>query len=74
MQRRRLYIYDLVVTEGERSKGYGAMLLDHVEDIGRLEGCETAALAVSLDREAAQRLYVRRGYKKPSYAMRKALG
>jgi len=58
---RYLYVYDLVVREGERSKGYGDLLMEHVEDIGRREGCETAALAVSLDREVAQRLYERRG-------------
>src|SRR5919202_3050213 len=52
---RYLYVYDLVVTERERSKGYGGLLMDHVEDIGRLEGYETAALAVSLDREGALR-------------------
>ncbi len=70
---RHLYVYDLVVTEGARSKGYGGLLMDHVEDIARREGCETAALAVSLEREGALRLYERRGYEKPSYAMRKAL-
>jgi GNAT superfamily N-acetyltransferase len=71
---RHLFIYDLVVKEDARSKGYGGLLMDHVEEIGRHEGCETAALAVSLDREGAQRFYERRGYQKPSYAMRKALG
>ncbi len=71
---RYLYVYDLVVTEAERAKGYGDLLMDHVEDIGRREGCETAALACGLEREGALRLYERRGYQKPSYAMRKALG
>jgi GNAT superfamily N-acetyltransferase len=71
---RHLYLYDLVVTEGARSKGYGELLLDHVEGIARREGCETAALACDLGREGALRLYERRGYEKPSYAMRKALG
>ena len=71
---RHLYLYDLVVTEGARSKGYGGLLMDHVEDIARREGCETAALAVrAWNREGARRLYERRGYLKPSYAMRKAL-
>ncbi len=70
---RHLYVYDLVVTEGARSKGYGGLLMDHVEDIARREGCETAALACSLEREGALRLYEGRGYQKPSYAMRKAL-
>ena len=70
---RHLYIYDLVVKEDARSKGYGRLLMDHVEDIARREGCETAALACDLEREGALRLYERRGYQKPSYAMRKAL-
>ena len=70
---RHLYLYDLVVKEDARSKGYGGLLMDHVEDIARREGCETAALACDLEREEALRLYERRGYQKPSYAMRKAL-
>src|ERR671916_638041 len=70
---RHLYVYDLVVTEGARSKGCGGLLMDHVEGIARGEGCETAALACGLEREGALRLYERRGYEKPSYAMRKAL-
>ena len=70
---RHLYLYDLVVTEEARSKGYGELLLEHVEVIARREGCETAALACGLEREGALRLYERRGYEKPSYAMRKAL-
>jgi len=70
---RHLYLYDLVVTEGARSKGYAKLLLDHVEGIARREGCETAALACGLEREGAMRLYERRGYEKPSYAMRKSL-
>ena len=37
------------------------------------EGFETAALACDLEREEVLRLYERRGYQKPSYAMRKAL-
>ena len=71
---RHLYVYDLVVKEDERSEGYGRLLMDHVEGIARHEGCETAALACGLEREGALRLYEGRGYQKPSYAMRKALG
>jgi GNAT superfamily N-acetyltransferase len=70
---RHLYVYDLVVKEDARSKGYGGLLMDHVEDIARREGCQTAALACGLEHEEALRLYERRGYQKPSYAMRKAL-
>jgi GNAT superfamily N-acetyltransferase len=70
---RHLYLYDLVVKEDARSKGYGGLLMDHVEGVARREGCETAALACGFEREGALRLYERRGYQKPSYAMRKAL-
>ena len=70
---RHLYVYDLVVKEDERSKGYGGLLREHVEGVARREGCETAALACDLEREGALRLYEGRGYQKPSYAMRKAL-
>jgi GNAT superfamily N-acetyltransferase len=70
---RHLYLYDLVVKEDARSKGYGGLLMDHVEGVARREGCETAALACGLEREEALRFYERRGYQKPSYAMRKAL-
>src|ERR687889_1500957 len=70
---RHLYVYDLVVKEDARSKGYGGLLMDHVEGDARREGCETAALACDLEREGALRLYESRGYQKPSYAMRKAL-
>ena len=71
---RHLYVYDLVVKEEARSKGYGGLLMDHLEGVARREGCETAALACDLEREGALRLYESRGYQKPSYAMRKALG
>jgi GNAT superfamily N-acetyltransferase len=70
---RHLYLYDLVVKEDARSQGCGGLLMDHVEEIARREGCETAALACDLEREGALRLYEGKGYQKPSYAMRKAL-
>lgn len=40
---RHLYLYDLVVTEGARSKGYGESLLDHVEGIARRAGVRFGA-------------------------------
>jgi hypothetical protein len=48
--------------------------MDHVEGVARREGCERAAIACESEREGALRLYEGRGYHKPSYAMRKALG
>jgi GNAT superfamily N-acetyltransferase len=36
---RHLYVYDLVVKEEARSKGYGGLLMDHVEGVARR--CQT---------------------------------
>src|SRR3712207_2678987 len=37
---RHLYVYDLVVAAGARSKGHGAALMEHLERFARGEGCK----------------------------------
>ena len=68
-----LYVYDLVVTAGTRSKGYGRALMEHVESVAREEGCKYVALACGREREGALRFYERLGFERPGYSMRKAL-
>ena len=70
---RHLYVYDLVATEDARSAGHGGTLMDHAEELARREGCSYVALACGREREGALRFYERRGFERPSYAMRKAL-
>jgi GNAT superfamily N-acetyltransferase len=70
---RHAYVYDLVVAEDVRSKGYGGVLLDHAEEFARVEGCRYVALACGKEREGALRLYEGRGYERPGYSMRKSL-
>jgi GNAT superfamily N-acetyltransferase len=70
---RHAYVYDLVVSEDARSKGYGGLLMDHAEDFARREGCRYVALACGREREGALRFYERRGYERPGYSMRKNL-
>jgi GNAT superfamily N-acetyltransferase len=70
---RHAYVYDLVVSEGARSTGYGGVLLDHAEEFARGEGCLYVALACGREREGALRFYEGRGYERPGYSMRKAL-
>jgi len=70
---RHAYVYDLVVAENTRSKGYGGVLMDHVEDLARREGCRYVALACGREREGALRFYEGRGYERPGYSVRKAL-
>lgn len=70
---RHAFVYDLVTKEGARSGGYGEALMDHVEEFARAAGCEKAALACGREREGALHFYERRGYERPSFAMRKDL-
>lgn len=70
---RHAYIYDLVVAEDTRSKGYGGALLDRAEEFARNQGCRYVALACGREREEALRFYESRGYERPGYSMRKAL-
>ena len=70
---RHLYVYDLVATESARSAGHGGMLMGHVEELARREGCEYVALACGREREGALRFYERQGFERPGYSMRKAL-
>ena len=70
---RHAFVYDLVTKEGARSGGYGEALMDHVEEFAHAVGCEKMALACGRERESALRFYERRGYEKPSYALRKDL-
>ncbi len=52
---RHAYVYDLVVAEGARSKGYGGALLDRAEEFARGEGCRY--VACGREREGALRFY-----------------
>ncbi|MDP9440333.1 MAG: GNAT family N-acetyltransferase [Actinomycetota bacterium] len=71
---RHLYVYDLSVTAGARSKGHSEGLLRHVEGVARGEGRGYVALACGRERDAALRFYEERiGYEWPGYSMRKAL-
>lgn len=71
---RFLYVYDLVTSENERSKGHGKLLLDHLEGLARAEGCQTIALSSGVQRQAAHRFYEdKMGYDRVSYVFKKAL-
>jgi GNAT superfamily N-acetyltransferase len=73
--RRYLWVYDLITSEAERSKGYGLALMEHLEALARSEGCDTLALASALHRTDAHRFYMDKiGMEKPSYTFSKTLG
>lgn len=52
-----IWVYELVTTASERSRGYGKALLDDVDALARDLGCDTVALASGLQRADAHRFY-----------------
>ncbi|TGD87315.1 GNAT family N-acetyltransferase [Mycolicibacterium sp. CH28] len=56
-----LYVDDLVVDSALRSAGYGALLMDWLENEGRRTGCAKLVLDTGLDNALAQRFYYRQG-------------
>jgi ribosomal protein S18 acetylase RimI-like enzyme len=69
-----LYVYDLVTSEKDRSRGHGKLLLDHLEDLARAEGCQTIALSSGVQRTDAHRFYEdKMGYDRVSYVFKKEL-
>jgi GNAT superfamily N-acetyltransferase len=54
-----LYVDDLVTAEGERSKGYGARLLEWLVEQARIQGCEKLELDSGVQRFDAHRFYFR---------------
>jgi GNAT superfamily N-acetyltransferase len=71
---RYLWVYDLVTTDSQRSRGHGQRLLGHLEELARAEGCDMIALSSGLQRANAHRFYERRmGYARLSFVFGKSL-
>ena len=71
---RYLWVYDLVTTDSQRSRGHGRTLLEHLEELARADGCEMLALSSGLQRADAHRFYEQRmGYKRLSFVFGKSL-
>jgi GNAT superfamily N-acetyltransferase len=71
---RYLWVYDLVTTERQRSRGHGRKLLDYLEQMARNEHCDTIALSSGVQRLDAHRFYEdRMGYERASFVFKKDL-
>ena len=57
-----LYLYDVVVDEGERGRGVGNAAVDEVVATARQLGYAAVGLSVFDDNLAARRLYERKGF------------
>lgn len=71
---RYVWVFDLVTRASERSAGYGATLLTHVEELARRRGCDVVALSSGLERVDAHRFYeAKMGYEKTGFVFKKQL-
>ncbi|MED4454232.1 GNAT family N-acetyltransferase [Metabacillus fastidiosus] len=71
---RHLWLYDLVTDHKQRSKGYGKVLLDYLQDFAEKKECGTIALCSRFDRTEAHRFYTEKmGYEKTSYVIKRNL-
>ena len=68
---RHLYIDDLVSTSKQRSKGFGAKLLAHAEEVARELNCKSLRLSTGIDNEGGQKFYEREGWELKSVVYKK---
>lgn len=59
---KHVYIDDLVTAATERSKGHGAVLLKHAEEIARENSCKNLRLCTGTENEAGKRFYEREAW------------
>lgn len=67
---RIVYVDDLVTAETERSKGYGAAMLDWLKKVAREEGCAELHLDSGMWRKDAHRFYRAHGMEDSSLHFR----
>ncbi|UUY08383.1 GNAT family N-acetyltransferase [Pseudomonas sp. J452] len=69
-----IYIDDLVTRTDTRSHGYGKMMLEWVEGIGKEQGCSELHLDSGVQRHGAHRFYLRERMDIVFYHFKKMLG
>lgn len=70
---RKLFVDDLVVDRAHRSRGIGALLLDHLEQTAREAGARCLELDSGHQRTDAHRFYRAHGYDDTGLTFRKAV-
>lgn len=61
------YLSSIITNQGERKKGYGAKMMDHVKDIAKARGCHAIVLDSGMSRTDAHRFYETYGFYKCAY-------
>ncbi|WP_010611998.1 GNAT family N-acetyltransferase [Halococcus hamelinensis] len=70
---RHAWLYDLVIDEPQRGRGYGTALTEHVKKWATEKGCEYVALASPATKEGVHEYYEGMGYEKWGYVIEKEL-
>ena len=70
---RHAWLYDLVVNEPQRGRGYGSALVEHVEEWATEKDCEYVALASPAAKEEVHEYYESLDYEKWGYVIEKEL-
>jgi len=69
-----IWVYELVTDEANRNKGYGKLLLSHIEKYAKNNSLNCVALSSGLQKEDAHRFYeTGMNYNKVSYVFKKNL-
>jgi RimJ/RimL family protein N-acetyltransferase len=71
---RSVWIYDIIINENFRRKGYASRTLELVEDRARALGAKSVELHVFGHNQGARALYEKVGYKETSITMAKQMG
>ena len=67
-----IWVYDLITAEAKRGKGYGRILLSHIEQYAKDNMLSCVALSSSFKRKEAHRFYEEKmNYDKVSYVFKK---
>lgn len=70
---KRMYVDDLVTDESIRSNGWGSQMLNWLQSIASLEGCEWLDLESGTQRSSAHRFYFRNGLTIQAFSFTKSL-
>ncbi len=67
------YVSGIITRRGEREKGYGTKMMDHVKELAIERGCKAVILDSGMPREKAHRFYEGYGFEKSCYGFEMAL-
>lgn len=71
--KRHLYVFDLVSDEKYRANGYGAMMLEYLEDYAKTCMCENIVLSSGFEKEKAHKFYEKNRFEKKGFVFLKRI-